>query len=264
MQSPEEILKELEETPKEFLTPVETDFKPQIKVDDSIAGSLGNGKDDIQEGQTDEGITNNPGATTETGTPVTPGGPGPTPGSDDGVEFNAAEFVTTDMALSLLGFIIMFVGLWALDKFGHIKSSNDELELTAEEKKTLKKPIDKCLETINLKNINPWFALIICIVIIYGLKFTGIIMKHKEKDAELKSREDQLKERERKMTEWENTPDEHKRPAQAYKAPEQQTIPFTPVYNQNSVNDLTPRNNLGFNQDGTPKKDGRGRPKKQK
>ena len=145
--TPEETLKELHDTPGDLLTPVEIpgEFKPFANVDSTLIGNLANGKGDIVDGETDNinivgpdgtgGNVETPEIDPATGQPIPP-----TQGGNE-MEFNVSEFITTDLALSLLGFIIVFLGVLALNKFGKIQIENKELELTPEEKKTLKKPL---------------------------------------------------------------------------------------------------------------------------
>lgn len=86
---------------------------------------------------------------------------------------SAGDLIDGSTVVDLVDIAIPPALVWTGKKMGYDIGDKKEYQLTAKEKTTLAKPVQKCLESLNLNLSNPWHALIISITAIYGAKFIG-------------------------------------------------------------------------------------------
>lgn len=169
------LLDEMENTPDEFLKQV-TYKPPELSAE--IANSLTIGKSD---------------ARAEIGEPIVIDSedirtPNPTPVNDDrdlnpdnepdtGSDvFNLGDLIDSGTAISLLELLLIFLGAIVCTKFLKVDIDKSEFQFTPEEKKTIAKPLAKCLKSSTAGTKNPWVALIIVLVAILAMKGLTIYM----------------------------------------------------------------------------------------
>ena len=131
-----------------------------------------------------------------TGNPGLPADSGVTPNSEEKVMFNLSELLPADTVISLMDFLFPLLAIYLAGYFG-IKEEKDreqigkDLELEAKERKTIAKPLERALQQTTTGTKNPWVALIIVVLVIYGGKIFASIMdaKARKQEADNKAKE---------------------------------------------------------------------------
>jgi len=112
--------------------------------------------------------------------------PGQNPGQQQRQEapqaeqnMKAGDLITPEMATELLD-ILAVTGLQILANMAKIKVTKSELKASSQEKELIKPVLGKALDSMNITFDNPWSALGVVLLSVYGAKAGALYMERKQ------------------------------------------------------------------------------------